>query len=194
MWSSSASADVIGPSTVHHRQRTGRVSTISAPGRHARFSGRPSGRRLPAKVTVVGRTDGRFLTTDTHESGRLSRQRANWRVDLVPDDLSDPSTLEYIESSHYTENGSAVRRTARAQLRHLRLPWHRIQFGYSSKRPDRCRADSCPSTIRRVVPTPGYVSADFHLHAQPSLILCPSRRSSEHPGREVEVPYTDPIS
>jgi len=127
-------------------------------------------RPLPAKVTIVGTTPadqvGQELRTFLFdlEAGQ------SWRTeDLVPDDPNDPSTRRYIETQGFTKNGVVsldvpageyevyISRGTEYELKVLSVTLKPGQeFGISE-------------VLIRQVETPGYISADFHLHAAPSL-------------------------
>jgi hypothetical protein len=136
-------------------------------------------RPLPAKVTVISR-----YTEDEVQAVRdglrtweflfdLSAGQ-HWRIsDQIPDDPDDASTMQFIEAIEFTEEGHA----------HLELPTGRsyevfVSRGteYNVQTFDIAAADTKPgagisfnATLKRVVDTSGYISADYHIHASPSL-------------------------
>lgn len=131
-----------------------------------------AGRPLPAKVTVVG-------TIDPAKSGVPTRRHLfdlsagqEWRTaDVIRDDPNDPDTRRYIESAHYTDAAGKVR---------VDVPPGREFLVYISRGPEYSlarvpitvaagRTESVVAQLRRVIDTSGYISADFHLHAAPSL-------------------------
>ncbi|MGC6419260.1 MAG: CehA/McbA family metallohydrolase [Bradymonadia bacterium] len=130
-----------------------------------------SGRLLPAKVTVVGVTDAdkamlhpRQYLFDVH-SGE------HWRTtDLVPDDPEDPSTRRFIETATYTDNGRAVLELAPGKdwmiyvSRGIEYSVERLPVNLTVG-----QTKEVAVVLKREVETPGYVGADFHLHASPSL-------------------------
>ena len=126
---------------------------------------------LPAKLTVVG------FVSDASKAGVPLKEHLfdlasgeAWRTDdLTPDNPSDPSTMRYIEGSSVTHEGAAS----------LEVPPGRYEVyisrgtEYELKRVDvEVKAGEVfpySVTLKREVITEGYVSADFHLHAAPSL-------------------------
>lgn len=128
-------------------------------------------RALPAKVTVVG-----FVGAE--RSGQEYRHflfdlaaGQRWRgSDYIPDDPQDASTRRYIEAVAFTENGTVE----------IDLPPGREYEVYVSRgveydlHMERITAEpnasvSVQAKLTRVVDTTGYIAADFHLHAAPSL-------------------------
>ncbi|MBV72333.1 MAG: hypothetical protein CMH52_13495 [Myxococcales bacterium] len=141
------------------------------PGRVAVTVRDKTGRLLPAKVTVVGITDAdkamlhpRQYLFDVHAG-------EHWRTtDLVPDDPETPETRQFIEASEYTDNGRVV----------IDLPPNRDWYLYMSRgieysvervkvNVDVGQTKQVAIVLNREVETPGYIGADFHLHANPSL-------------------------
>ena len=127
-------------------------------------------RPLPAKVTVVGITPadkaGQPLQSFLFDLEAGQR----WRTDdLVPDDPNDPSTRRYVETEGFTQQGVVsvdvpagdyevyISRGTEYELKVMSLS---LQAG---------QEQGITEVLSRQVETPGYISADFHLHAGPSL-------------------------
>lgn len=125
---------------------------------------------LPAKVTVVGTAPADRAGEDlrTYLFDLSAGQR--WRVsDLIPDNPSEPETLRYIETHGYTKNGGVsldvpageyfvyLSRGTEYELKVIKV---QLKAGEDK---------SLRETLLREIQTPKYISADFHLHAQPSL-------------------------
>lgn len=131
-----------------------------------------AGQPLPAKITVVG-------TIDPARSGVSPRAYLfdlsagqEWRTgDVIPDDPADPDTRRYIEAVAYTDvDGKAT----------VAVPPDREWLVYISRGPEYSlarapaqvaagRVERVVATLERVIDTTGYISADFHMHAAPSL-------------------------
>lgn len=131
-----------------------------------------AGQPLPAKVTVVG-------TIDPGRSGVPTRRHLfdleagqEWRTsDVIADDPADPDTRRYIEAVGYTDPGGKVR---------LDVPPDTDWLVYISRGPEYSLArvpirvgagqiEHVVAQLDRVIDTSGYISADFHMHAAPSL-------------------------
>ncbi len=127
-------------------------------------------RPLPAKVTVVG-------TIPAERSGEALRTflfdleaGQNWRNDdLIPDSPEDPSTRRYIETHGFTQEGVVSLEVPPGEyLVYLsRGTEYDLKVLSVSLQPGQERG--LTDVLRRQVETPGYLSADFHLHAAPSL-------------------------
>ena len=130
-----------------------------------------AGRKLPAKVTAVGRIDsgdaGKVYPRFLFDLAAGQRWRTS---DYIPDDPDDPDTLRYIENICFTEEGRC----------HLELPVGPTFEIYVSRgieytlhhepvTPKAGQTVSIAARLDRVVDTTGYISADFHVHAAPSL-------------------------
>lgn len=128
------------------------------------------GRRLPAKVTVVGRYA-------PENAGRLTRSflfdlqldESYRSIDLVPDDPEDPDTLQYIEDTGFTDGGTATL--------HLRPGTYDIytsrgmEYDFEVETVTITPGDTVTvaHTISRVVNTEGWIAADTHLHSINSI-------------------------
>ena len=125
---------------------------------------------LPAKVSVVGFVDPSKagLPLKDHLFDLASGEA--WRTDdLIPDDPSDPSTMRYIEGVAVTHQGVAsievppgryevyVSRGTEYELKRIETA---LEAGQVLTRTE---------VLKREVHSDGYISADFHLHAAPSL-------------------------
>ena len=127
-------------------------------------------RPLPAKVSVVG-------VVAPERSGEPLRKHLfdlaagqRWRVsDLIPDDPEDPQTRRYIETEGFTQRGVVS----------LDIPAGDYEVYFSRGTEYELRVVNVSlkagevmglnEVLARQVDTPGYISADFHLHAGPSL-------------------------
>ena len=130
------------------------------------------GRPLPAKVTVVGFAPATDLDKPLRQRVFDVAAGEEWRVDdLVPDSAEDDSTRRFIEASGFTKDGvvSLDVRPGEYEVyvsRGTEYELKRVE-GRVSLRPG--QVFSHTESLRREVDTPGYISADFHLHAAPSL-------------------------
>lgn len=132
------------------------------------------GRPLPSRLTVVGTVDPNEAAPDREEREYLFDLAAgqHWRPsDFIPDDPTRPETLQYIEARDYTDpNGTLTLAVRPGKVytafisRGLEYDVQRIDF-----RAEAGRNFPITTSLRRVVDTSGYVGADFHLHAAPSL-------------------------
>lgn len=130
-----------------------------------------AGRDLPAKVTAVG-------SINKEDAGKASQDflfdpvvgQEFRATDFVPDDPNDPSTLQFIEATAYTQGG-----VAELELRADRPYTIYVSRGieYDLKaitvRPRAGQTEVISAVLERSIDTPGYISGDFHLHAGPSL-------------------------
>ncbi|MFN3198772.1 MAG: CehA/McbA family metallohydrolase [Bradymonadia bacterium] len=130
-----------------------------------------AGRPLPAKVTVVG-------TVPAERSGQLYRKflfdlaaGQRWRSsDFIPDDPADPKTRRYIETVAFTDQGRVVVDVPPGQDYEVyvsRGMEYDLHVETITAEPNDSVA--VQALLKRVVDTTGYVGADFHLHAAPSL-------------------------
>jgi len=150
----------------------GRNLVLSAPtpGRISVHIRDDLGQRLPAKVTVVGTIAPENSNRPTKEYLFDLAAGQHWRKDdMVPDDPADPSTRRYIETVDYTHDGQAVLvvppgdwlvYTSRGSEYTINVAEVTVKAGETA---------DVVASLRRAVDTKGYVSADFHLHAAPSL-------------------------
>lgn len=131
-----------------------------------------AGRPLPAKVTVVG-------TTPAERAGEHPRRYLfdlsagqSWRTsDVIPDDPADPDTRRYIEAVEYTDAAGKVRLGLPPGVDFQVYVSRGIEYGLSRTSVSVAPGEtaSVVAQLERVVDTTGYISADFHLHAAPSL-------------------------
>lgn len=128
------------------------------------------GRALPAKISVVGT----YATPDANLQPRqfLYDLKVGERLrpsDITPDVPTDPSTQQYLERLFYATNGTGGRA--------LRPGTYRV---YASRGPEydlqhqdvELKAGQTVNlgfTLTQVVPTPGWVSGDFHVHSAKSV-------------------------
>ena len=141
------------------------------PGRIAVTVRDNTGRLLPAKVTVVGVSDADQAMLEPRQYLFDLQAGEHWRTtDLVPDSADDPMTRQYIENFAYTRDGRATLSLAPGKTwtlyvsRGIEYSVDRIEVQVEAG-----QTKQIASTLIREVETPGYVSADFHLHAKPSL-------------------------
>lgn len=131
-----------------------------------------AGRPLPAKITVVG-------TVDPQNAGRPYREHLfdltagqSWRTqDVIPDDAADPDTLRYIETVEYTDAAGKVRVPVPPGRDFLVYISRGIEYSLERTAVNVAagRTASVAAQLERIVDTTGWISADFHLHASPSL-------------------------
>lgn len=128
------------------------------------------GELLPAKITVEG-------TYDNEDSNLQPRQffydlKVGERMrpsDLLADDQNDPSTRRYIERLFYATNGVGGKavRPGRYTVYASRGPEYDLQ-----KQEVEVRSGETANlgfTLTQIVPTPGWISADFHVHSAKSV-------------------------
>lgn len=130
-----------------------------------------TGTPLPARVTVVG-------TVEASYSGHPLRKwlfdlaaGQRWRTsDHVPDDPDDPRTRRFIEARAVTPDGHALLEVQPGREYEVfvsRGPEYTVQRQVVKPVPG--RTVHVAAILRRVVDTTGYIGADFHIHAGPSL-------------------------
>jgi hypothetical protein len=131
-----------------------------------------AGQRLPAKVTVVGHLDPARAGEETRSWLFDLGVGQHWRASsMVPVDPEDPASLQYVEGESYTRDGAAVVSvrpggpyTAYVS-RGSGYDLERIEIGEVAAGTTRVHH----VVLRRSVDTGGWIAADFHLHASPSL-------------------------
>ena len=132
-----------------------------------------AGRGAPSKISVVGIAD----TTHAGEEPRhyLFDLTAGQRLrgtDYIPDNPNDPeNTMQYIENHDYTKAGNleiAVR-PGRYRVFASRGLEYDVQVTDGEIEAKAGQRLPLVFTLHRVVDTPGYIGADFHLHSAPSL-------------------------
>ena len=127
-------------------------------------------RPLPAKVTIVG-------TTPAEQSGQPLRNflfdleaGQRWRTDdLVPDNPNEPSTRRYIETEGFTQQGVVSIDVPAGDYEVYISRGTEYELKVLSVSLDAGEEQGITEVLSRQVETPGYISADFHLHAAPSL-------------------------
>jgi hypothetical protein len=130
-----------------------------------------AGQPIPGKVTVVG-------TINPADAGKEPRKflfdlkvgESFRATDFVPDDPEDPRTLQYIEATGYTHDGSLILEV-RPDRPYTVYVSRGVEFDLqeATVRPAAGTTAPVSAVLKRVVQTPGYVSGDFHLHADPSI-------------------------
>ena len=138
-----------------------------------------SGRDLPAKVTVTS-----YYNEEEVQAVRDGLQRweflfdltagQHWRTsDQIPDDPEDPETMQFIEAFAFTEDGQAELhlRPGRGYKVYVSrgVEYNSQSFELSADQTKPGSGFSFNATLERVVDTTGYISADYHIHAAPSL-------------------------
>ena len=125
---------------------------------------------VPAKATLVGTAPADRAGDDPKSYLYDLSIGEPWRyTDFVPDDADDASTRRYIEEFGYADDGAVhlVARPGRYTLSVSRGPeYDRFEQEVELKAGVQL---AVTAEVNRVVPTPGYVSADFHLHTRFSL-------------------------
>ena len=126
---------------------------------------------MPAKVTVVGTTPADKAGLDPRDYLFDMKAGQHWRTtDLVPDSADDASTRQFIETIAYTEDGRAVLTVPPGKdwtlyiSRGIEYSVDRVDVNVQAG-----QVQQVTSVLKREVDTSGYISADFHLHAKPSL-------------------------
>lgn len=127
------------------------------------------GRALPAKITVVGTVE-----PDAGYRNDLFDLAVGqgWRTqDVVPDDPADPKTRRYIERVEYTDAAGKVRVPVPPGVGLEVYISRGIEYSLSRAEVNVApgEAVSLVAQLERVIDTTGWISADFHLHAAPSL-------------------------
>ena len=130
------------------------------------------GHPLPAKVSVVARYDAKHAGKEARRFLFDLSSGQRWRhQDLDRDNPADPSTLEYLEAFAFAGiDGDAV----------LSVPpdvpyeiWVSRGLEYTVEKlritPKVGEPAQLTAALSRVVDTAGYISGDFHMHADPSL-------------------------
>jgi hypothetical protein len=125
-----------------------------------------TGRAIPAKVTVQGKYD--FVSTAPARSFLYNlkigeRQR---QIDLVTDEPANPDTRRYIEKMFYVRangRGGAAIRANKYRVFASRGMEYDLAYADVELKPG--KETELTLTLKRVMPTPGYISGDFHVHS-----------------------------
>jgi hypothetical protein len=149
---------------------TSLVLSAPSPGRILATVIDPEGRRLPARVTVVGRYDASSAGENTRdflfdlEAGQSFRYS-----DMVPDDPEDSDTLRYIEAAEPTHEGIAelLVRPGSYEVVASRGPEYSTFLVELTVEPG--QTQSFGMTIERVMDTTGWIAADMHIHTRNSI-------------------------
>jgi hypothetical protein len=130
-----------------------------------------TGLAQPSKVTVVGVHP--FMGADKSPREFLFDLKAGepWRTtDFVPDVEADPNTRRYIETSGFTDARGRLRMRVRPGTYDVyisRGPEYEVAVKrLTVKAGGNARVQG---VLRRSVKTPGYLSADLHMHARGSI-------------------------
>lgn len=129
-----------------------------------------AGWALPAKVTVVGTYAAEHVGEEPRKFLFDLAAGQSWRTnDLVPDQANEPASRRYIEAHGYTEDGRLALevRPGTYEIYVSRGPEYDLHRETVTVEPG--STASVSALLTRVVDTAGYVSADFHIHAAPSL-------------------------
>jgi hypothetical protein len=129
---------------------------------------------LPAKVTIV--------STFTQDKSSLPLKEwlfdlsagQRWRTDDLIPNTADDQSRRYIENSGFTENGVVSLQVPPGDQYEIYMSrgteYELLKTPVSGKiKLTPGQVLDLKGTLRRVVHTDNYVSADFHLHADPSL-------------------------
>jgi hypothetical protein len=131
---------------------------------------------IPAKVTVVSTYDPRYANRDVRSFLYDSMAGEGERpTDFVPDRADDPSTRRFIETTGYTGVDGRVSLAVRPNSSdHAYTVYVSRGFEYElAVRPGIVvrsnESADVAASLRRVVDTKGYVSADLHFHTTASI-------------------------
>lgn len=130
----------------------------------------PDGRRLPAKLTIVGQYDAERAGQETRDFLFDLQTGEHYRYsDMIPDDPTDPSTLRYIEAHVVTRNGFAEAHVRPGTYEYTisRGPEYDISTGVVTVGAG--QTASIDATLHRVVDTTGWLSGDLHIHSINSI-------------------------
>ncbi len=128
------------------------------------------GNAMPAKISVEG-------VYENDQPGRLPRQLLydlkvgeRYRVsDLLPDDPTDPTTRRYLERVAFAPHGFAGQSVRPG--RYTVYASRGVEYDLVSQ-PVEVKAGQTADlglTLTQVMPTPGWISADFHVHSVKSV-------------------------
>lgn len=129
-----------------------------------------TGQAIPAKISIEG-------VYENDEAGRLPRRflynlkagERYRRSDFVPDDPANPETRKYLEKVLFAEAGSGGTRLRPGKY----TVWASRGIEYTIEKRDievvAGKTTTVGLTIAHVLPTKGWISADFHVHSQRSV-------------------------
>lgn len=129
-----------------------------------------TGQPIPAKISIEGVYEndvpGRLPRTFLYNLKAGERYR---RSDFIPDDPADPDTRKYLEKVLFAHDG-----TAGARLRPGKYTvWASRGIEYTLERRDievvAGKTTSVGLSLTHVLPTKGWISADFHVHSVRSV-------------------------
>ena len=146
--------------------------TLPSPARIAVTVVDAQGRPLPAKVSVVGEYDAKFSGQELREFLFDVTAGQRWRhTDLEADQALEAGTRQYLEAFDFAElDGKVVLDVPPAA--HYRVVVSRgpeYTIHRATLRPTVGEPAQLLAVLERVVDTKGYIAADFHIHADPSL-------------------------
>lgn len=127
------------------------------------------GRPLPSKISVEA--------VHGFEPGKLPREflfdlrlgEPARQTDFLPDDGADPTTREYLEAVFFAPTGKAARRLRPGRYRIFAS--RGMEYSLESAEVEIAPGEEkeVGFVVRQVMPTPGYVSGDFHVHTNYSV-------------------------
>jgi len=129
-----------------------------------------NGVELPAKATAVARYAPEFAGMRTPEFLFDLEAGEEFRsTDVVDDDPSDPSTLEYIEAVGFTANGTAELLVRPGEYEVVSSRGPEYNLARSTVRVRAAETATVVHQIDRVVDTRGWMAMDSHIHSKQSI-------------------------
>ncbi|MBN1946157.1 MAG: CehA/McbA family metallohydrolase [Bradymonadales bacterium] len=156
--------------SIDRDRSTSLVLIANSPGRIVATVVDSSGRRLPAKVSVVGSYDADRSEQQTRTFLFDLAAGETYRYsDMVPDDPDDPDTRRYVETTEPTNDGMAqlLVRPGSYDVYISRGPEYNVSRSKVVVGPG--ETVSVAATLSRVVDTTGWIAADTHLHTINSI-------------------------
>jgi hypothetical protein len=128
-----------------------------------------AGQALPSKISIVARYDNEDPTKPARKFLYDLRIGERYRVTDLRNDSPDPTTREYMEKSLYATEGVAG--TELRPGRYTVYASRGIEYDLQSKDVEIVAGQTAQLgfTLTQVVPTPGWISADFHVHSVKSV-------------------------
>ncbi len=128
-----------------------------------------AGQALPSKISIVARYDNEDPTKPARKFLYDLRIGERYRVTDLRNDSPDPTTREYMEKSLYATDGVAG--TELRPGRYTVYASRGIEYDLQSKDVEIVAGQTAQLgfTLTQVVPTPGWISADFHVHSVKSV-------------------------
>ena len=127
-----------------------------------------SGRKIPARATLVGTSDERDLGLPPYQTLYNPQIGEPFRYTDMIDDTADPKTRQYIEAVLIGSDGviTGEARPGVYQVFISRGPEYSVSVAPIELKPDQTTVVA--AILERTVDTRGYVSGDFHVHSQAS--------------------------